>query len=44
MGNFWQNGEDVGVRIVCRKMVNRGNGVDRQTTTERMKDRKSLSA
>jgi hypothetical protein len=44
MVNFWQNGEGLGVRIVCGKIVNRGNGVGRQTTIERIKYRKPLSA
>lgn len=36
MGNFWQNGEDLGFRIICRKIVNRGNGVEMVCDEERM--------
>jgi hypothetical protein len=44
MGNIWQNGKYLGVRIICQKNVNRGKVVDRPTKIDRMKDQKPLSA
>jgi hypothetical protein len=40
MGNIWQNGQCLGVRIICQKNVNRGKVVDRSTKIERKKDEK----
>jgi hypothetical protein len=44
MGNIWQNGQGLGVRIICQKNVNKGKGRDRPTKIERMKDKEPLNA